>query len=105
MMKFLIVLIILMNCLVKLPRQISCAKEISEHRPRPFNRLRTFAIHSLKTLSNLRKAYELQQQKLKEAIENRELTRKMKEEMERKRLQQLYRHRDFFKSIFQRNRI
>jgi len=93
------------NCLVKLPRQISCAKEINEPRPRPYIRLRTFAIHSLKTLSNLRKAYELQQQKLKEEIENRELKRKMKEEMERIRLQQLHRHIDFFKSIFQRNRI
>jgi len=91
------------NCLAK---QISYAKDIiNEPRPRPYIRLRTFAIHSLKTLSNLRKAYELQQQKLKEEIENLELKRKMKEEMERIRLQQLYRHRDFFKSIFQRNRI
>ena len=103
MIKFLIVIIFLVNCLAK---QISYAKDIiNEPRPRPYIRLRTFAIHSLKTLSNLRKAYELQQQKLKEEIENLELKRKMKEEMERIRLQQLYRHRDFFKSIFQRNRI
>ena len=78
MIKFLIVVIFLVNCLAKLPRP-SCAKEINEPRPRPYIRLRTFAIHSLKTLSNLRKAYELQQQKLKEEIENLELKRKMKD--------------------------
>ena len=79
MIKFLIVIIFLVNCLAK---QISCAKDINEPRPRPYIRLRTFAIHSLKTLRDMRKAYELQQKMQMDA--ERQLL-KVEEDLQRRK--------------------